>query len=124
MALFEMANFDIVPTEDLKAFMLKKYYESEIEQDTSGTHDKLNDPHMTEFFDDADPFTNIMPPLAIASAILGILLVVRFVMWLFSNHPLVTGFYESLKAKIFWNSFLRLFFEEYLVISITCLLKI
>ena len=86
--------------------------------------DKLNDPHLAEFFDNADPFTNILPPIALICIFMSILLVIRFVMWLFSNHPVVKGVYKSVKAKIFWNSFLRLFFEEYLVISIACLLKI
>ena len=87
-------------------------------------YDKLEDPHMYEFFDNADPLHNIMPFTAIVAVVVSLLLLTRFIVWLFSNHPCVLGFYKGLKAKIFWNTILRLFFEEYLVLSITTLLKL
>ena len=65
-----------------------------------------------------------MPFTAIVTVLVLILLLTRFVVWLFDNHPYVLGFYKGLKAKIFWNTILRLFFEEYLVLSITTLLKL
>ena len=87
-------------------------------------YDKLDDPHMEDFFENADPLHNIMPFTAIVTVIVSLLAIARFVLWLFSNHPYVLSFYNGLKAKIFWNTILRLFFEEYLVLSITTLLKL
>lgn len=124
IALYEMANFDLIPTDDAKEFLMKQYYKSIPERDTSEKDDKLEDPHMGDFFDNADPLHNIMPFSAIVAIIASIMAISRFIVWLFSNHKVFLSFYKSLKAKIFWNTILRLFFEEYLVLCITTLLKI
>ena len=84
---------------------------------------KIRDQHISEFFDDADLFHNTMPFTVIIFIIVAILGLSRLIVWLFSNHQIVLNLHNKLKSKIFWNTPLRLFLEEYLVLAITTLLK-
>ena len=84
---------------------------------------QIRDQHISEFFDNADLFHNTMPFTVIIFIILAILALSRLNVWLFGNHPSVLNFHNKLKSKIFWNTPLRLFLEEYLVLAITSLLK-
>ena len=79
-------------------------------------------------FEKTNPIHHLIFPFAviiITVLIVGFLKLISFCLSkILKSSNVPRDIYNGIKRKIFWNHFIRLFIEEYIILSMVCLIKI
>ena len=114
--LYEVANFDMLPLDfvtDALDSMLGEY--------DNNRNVSLGAQAMQSGFDRTNPIINMILPLVIVFSTFVILALLVLISKL---HRKLRQFYLNVKKKVFWNHFIRLYIQEYIVICLSCLIKL
>ena len=76
-------------------------------------------------YDTTNPLANIFGTAPLILVLIGIMLIVAVIMrFVCFRSSTMKEFLQNIKEKVFWNTFLRYWLEEYLTISIASLIKL
>ena len=114
--LYEIATFDLIPLDFVTDFL-----DNHIGEYDNNRNVTLGAQALQSGFDRTNPIVNMILPLMIVLTTMAVLLILK----IFSRcHTKIHKLYLSVKKKVFWNHFIRLFIEEYMLICLACLIKL
>ena len=113
---YEIATFDIIPLEWVLEFLDHTFGDLD-----NNRYVYLSSNALDNDFDRTNPFHNAVVPLFLTIASL---LVMSLLKLLSLCKGKLLQFYLWVKKKVYWNFFLRLLTEEYIVIALASLVKI
>ena len=120
---YEIATFDLIPLDWINDYLDKTFGDL----DNNGEV-YLSATAIDAGFDKTNPIHNLVLPLFFSSitlVFLGLLLLISlFFTSLIKCSRIPLRVYRTVKKKIFWNYYIRLFIEEYIVISMACMIKL
>ena len=114
--LYELANFDLIPLDFITDFIDEKVGDQD-----RNKYVYLGSQAESSGFDKTNPINNTMLPIFIITCTLIVVLLAKILSYC---HWRTRQFYKDLKEKVFWNHFVRLFLEEYIIICLACLIKL
>ena len=114
--LYEVANFDMLPLD-----LVTDALDSVMGEYDNNRNVSLGAQAMQSGFDRTNPIINMILPLVIVFSTFVILALLVLISKL---HRKLRQFYLNVKKKVFWNHFIRLYIQEYIVICLSCLIKL
>ena len=112
---FEIANFDLIPM-DWATDLLNQAF---IDVDNN-KYVYLSSNALDNGFERTNPINNMVTPISFAVITVIVMSLLKLASYC---HEKLLNVYLKIKRRVYWNHFLRLFAEEYIVISLACMIK-
>ena len=114
--IFEIATFDIIPLDWLVE------YHDEVVGDLDNEHELfLSTQAQDKGYDKTNPISNLILPLFLVSITLLSVLILKLTSYC---GQAANKLYLKVKKQLKWNAAFRLFNEEFITISLACLVKL